>query len=490
MSLSEATALAPLEVRAHEEHEDLDQLCELAEQAQQFSPIVGLEQLDKQIWAGRHLQQPESLLLDVTGLASFFGGEEQLLFQVAQWLESQNLLGSLAIGGSIGAAWAMANYANRKSNREPRPTQQTRPDLSRIVIPVGQDSQAISNLPVAALRLEAGTVQALFRLGIRTIRELEQLPRAGMATRLGQTLLDRWDQAIGQKAEPLITLHAQPEWQIEQTLENPTEHREHIAELIRRHSSELTKRLAKRGQGALRVVCRLDLVDVAPLVMQLGLFRPTCDAEHLQLLLCGQLEQQFHERTAGPLWRLSLQATMTAPLVWQQADLFEGDALANRQQIARLVDNLSSRLGRRQVLRVKVERESQPEQTFTQRPMTGRRTDGKEQVTLKKISSRLARKRAEPSPEDPLRRPTRLFASPQAIDVVALAPDGLPARFRYQQQAFVIIKHWGPERLESGWWRGPSVRREYFRVETEHGAWWWIFRNLNSHQWFLHGVFD
>jgi protein ImuB len=122
--------------------------------------------------------------------------------------------------------------------------------------------------------------------------------------------------------------------------------------------------------------------------------------------------------------------------------------------------------------------------------MTGRRPDGAEQATVKKISSRLARHRAEPTVDDPMRRPTRLLSPPQAIEVIAVAPDGLPAQFKVHQQPHTVVQYWGPERLESGWWRGPSVRRDYYRVETEHGAWWWIYRDMQTNNFFLHGVFD
>lgn len=523
MSISEATALAALEIRPHDAHEDLDQLCNLTEQAQQFSPIVGLEQLDKKLWAGRNLLQPECLLLDVTGLASHFGGEERLLQQIAEWLYDQRYFACMAIAGTVGTAWAVANYSCRKPTAEncPPPTQLTSPSpesrsvitgncagedattnklpkridqptlRSRfVIVSSGGEATAIERLPIAGLRLTADTVQTLQRLGIQCVGQLDQLPRAGLATRLGQTLLDRWDQALGNKAEGIIALHMLPEWHLEQSLEYPTEHHATIAELVRRLSQQLTQRLANRGQGAMRLLCRLDLVDSTPLIMQLGLFRPTADAEHLQSLLIGQLEQQLRRPLPAAVWRLSIQATLTAPLVWHQTDLFEGDAVENRHQLARLVDNLSSRLGRRHVLSAYLERESQPEQACTLKPMTGRRTDGQEQATLKKLSSRLARHRAEPSTEDPLRRPTRLLSPPAEIEVLALASEGLPAKFKYHQQAYNIIQHWGPERLESGWWRGPSVRRDYFRVETEHGAWWWIFRDMHSNRWFLHGIFD
>jgi protein ImuB len=89
-----------------------------------------------------------------------------------------------------------------------------------------------------------------------------------------------------------------------------------------------------------------------------------------------------------------------------------------------------------------------------------------------------------------MRRPTRLLSPPQAIEVIALAPEGVPAQFKAQQQTYKVLQYWGPERLESGWWRGPSVRRDYFRVETEQGAWWWIYRDMQTNNWYLHGVFD
>jgi protein ImuB len=512
MSISEATALTQLEVRTHDPSEDMDHLCSLTEQAQQFSPLVGLEQLDKKLWTGRTLLQPECLLLDITGLASHFGGEQCLLTLVSDWLYEHHYFGCMAIAGNIGAAWAVANYGHRKRSSpsgktlQRRATQRTAPPTSApaapdantpsvpisqfLIVGCGQEGDALQQLPIAALRLPFETVQSLQRLGIDTIGQLSTLPRAGMSSRLGQALLDRWDQAVGLKSEALIALHALPEWQIDQTLEYPTEHQGTIAELVKRLSGDLARRLSARGQGAMRIVCRLDLVEATPLIMQLGLFRPSADAEHLQALLAGQLEQQLRGRRPAAVWRLSMQATLTAPLVWHQTDLFEGDAIENRHQIARLVDNLSNRLGRKNVLRCKVERESQPEQGCSLQPMTGRRPDGAQQATVKKLSSRLARNRAEPSAADPMRRPTRLLSPPLAIDVIALAAEGVPARFRVHQQVYTVLQHWGPERIESGWWRGPSVRRDYFRVESEHGAWWWLYRDLKSDLWYLHGVFD
>ncbi|MEZ6076180.1 MAG: hypothetical protein R3C56_11075 [Pirellulaceae bacterium] len=520
MRLSEATALIDVDLHEHDPHEDIEALCELAEQAQQFSPLVGLEQLDKKPWAGRWLLQPECLLLDVTGIAGLFGGEPQLLDAVAGWLGKQRLFGCLGLADTVGAAWALANYRTR-SPATPRDGQDSSsPDdlpACRIAIAApasnvarrsASDSVAsethdlvqytaepgvLAELPLAALRLPPETLVALQRLGLHRIGQLSQLPRAGMASRLGEQLLLRWDQATGQQAEPIITRHALPDWHLEQSLEFPTQHRETMAELVRRLARQLAERLGRRGQGALRIVCRLDLVESPPLVMQLGLFRPNADAQHLEMLLTGQLDQQLPSRWAAagapPLWRLSLQATLTAPLVWRQTELFEAGETASRGQLARLVDTLSSRLGRKAVLSASLQRESQPELACRLQPMTGRKPDGDAQQTVRKLSSRLARARGEPARDDPQRRPTQLFSPPLPIQVTSSA-SACPTRFTWRGTWLEIIEATGPERLESGWWRGPSVRRDYFRVATHQAGWWWIFRDMNTGQWFLHGAFD
>ncbi|NGP51942.1 hypothetical protein G6N75_00345, partial [Thioalkalivibrio sp. XN8] len=52
----------------------------------------------------------------------------------------------------------------------------------------------------------------------------------------------------------------------------------------------------------------------------------------------------------------------------------------------------------------------------------------------------------------------------------------------------------GPERIETGWWDGPGIARDYWVARTPAGARLWVFRErpdgTNARpQWFLHGVF-
>ena len=78
-----------------------------------------------------------------------------------------------------------------------------------------------------------------------------------------------------------------------------------------------------------------------------------------------------------------------------------------------------------------------------------------------------------------------------SFSAVAVRPGGgtastiLPSGKQYR-----LARHWGPERIETGWWRGQSAGRDYFRVETATGSRYWLFRRLRDGKWFLHGTFE
>jgi len=50
----------------------------------------------------------------------------------------------------------------------------------------------------------------------------------------------------------------------------------------------------------------------------------------------------------------------------------------------------------------------------------------------------------------------------------------------------------GPERIESGWWDGDDIARDYFVARTPKASVVWIYRErgaLQGGQWYLHGLF-
>ena len=68
-----------------------------------------------------------------------------------------------------------------------------------------------------------------------------------------------------------------------------------------------------------------------------------------------------------------------------------------------------------------------------------------------------------------------------------------PAPIGASIEAAPWVLHDGPERIESGWWDGDDVRRDYFVAETPRGERAWIYRDhrygIDDGEWFLHGWF-
>jgi protein ImuB len=78
---------------------------------------------------------------------------------------------------------------------------------------------------------------------------------------------------------------------------------------------------------------------------------------------------------------------------------------------------------------------------------------------------------------EPFRRPLWLLATPESLE----QQRGRPRR----QGPLELLR--GPERIESGWWDGADVARDYYVARDSRGSRLWIYRDVRG--WFLHGVF-
>ena len=87
-------------------------------------------------------------------------------------------------------------------------------------------------------------------------------------------------------------------------------------------------------------------------------------------------------------------------------------------------------------------------------------------------------------------RPLRLLCRPISLRSKSTAPDGPPLLFQLRNREHRVAQSWGPERIETGWWRGQVIGRDYYRIETVDGRRFWLFRRLRDGRWFLHGVFE
>src|SRR5262249_47289990 len=201
MPLAEAATLSGAHLVEHDPAADRAVLEQLAAGCEQFSPIVGLE-------------EPDNLLLDVTGLGPLFGGEQALAEQIVRAFHRRGLAVQLAIADTVGAAWAIAHYGNKKVSD------------TFSVVPRGKTEEFLASLPVAALRLPEETIEILSELGIERIAQLVALPRDALASRFDPQLLTRLNQALGLVPEAIVSHRPPPEFTAHTQLEYPTAHRE------------------------------------------------------------------------------------------------------------------------------------------------------------------------------------------------------------------------------------------------------------------------
>ena len=85
----------------------------------------------------------------------------------------------------------------------------------------------------------------------------------------------------------------------------------------------------------------------------------------------------------------------------------------------------------------------------------------------------------------------------EPIAVLYATPDGLPRRFRWRGAVHEIARAEGPERIAPEWWRerGTARLRDYYRIEDDAGARYWIYRlglagdgRGGAPEWFLQGL--
>ncbi len=437
MPLAEAMALTRAHFELHDPEADQAALLRLAAFCEQFSPAVGVEGAD-------------TLCLDITGLAPLFSGESALVRQVKQEFTRLRLDVRLAIGDTLGTAWAIAHFGEE-------------------IAAIAHGYGAIAKLPVVALRLSDDLIDRLAELGCLTIGQLLKLPRSALASRFDLQLLQRLDEAAGIIAEPIVSHRPPPEIVAETTLEYPVDNRNALNFILRELIERVSQALLERQQGAIRIECRAKCERGEPISIFVGLYRPSANPRHLLELAQMQLDQLV---LPGPISAVTLSVLLAARLAPSQQELFELSRQEGRRQVALLVDRMSNRLGRNRVLRAVFQTDAQPELAFRYEPLTG--------VTQ--------RKQKEQRPKQ-LPRPLRLEREPVPLDVLSVVPHGPPVQFDWQG-FHRVARAWGPERIQYGWWRGRYVQRDYYRVETTTGRRFWLFRRLQDGKWFLHGAFD
>ena len=404
--------------------------------ATETEALLGVAGWAAQFTPGVALEFPDGVLLEVSGSLKLFGGLESLLERLRRGLAEMGWSSVLAGAPTPRAASWLARAGKQKFIGE-----------SAELDPV------LAELPVEVLRCNDETLAAFEAIGVRTLGELRALPREGMARRFGQGLLAEFDRALGRLPDPrnFFVLPAR----FRAAIELPAEVTQAEALLFaaRRLIVQLAGFLAARSSGVQRFAFRLGHRDKPATEIAIGLVAPSRDAEHFTLLL--------RERFAGldlaePVRELALQADEVVPLAGNNLGLLLEQGKPPGDW-GHLIERLRARLGVEAVLGIANRAEHRPEHA-------GVITDLEEKQLQLYFGE----------------RPFWLLDRPKPLAEIGAVPslDG----------PLDLLA--GPERIESGWWDGEDVARDYFVARMQSEALVWIYRERRGEGgWYLHGVF-
>lgn len=352
---------------------------------------------------------PDGVWLDLTGAAHLHGGEERFCQRLHAFCRRAGFTARIAIAETPGAAHALARYG--------------REDIG--IIPHGGVLKALSPLPVAALRLESGALVAARKFGFETIADLLPVARGPLARRLGLAAIDRLDQALGGKAEPITPREDIVTPAVERRLLEPIGTAEAIAQVMHDLLRDLAEVLQRKGLGARSLrFCALR-IDGGEQVVTIGTSRPSREVAHLLRLLKLRIERI--DPGMG-LEQFRLLAPHTEPLDAENL----GAILAGESTVrdpARLVDVVAGRIGQGAVFRIAPVESHVPERAV--RPTSPIATAGSWPAW---------------------QRPVRLFARPEPLSrVIALLPDQPPRRFEWRGRSYTVVAGDGPERIHGEW---------------------------------------
>lgn len=178
----------------------------------------------------------DTIVLDIDGLESLFGSTETIARELIWRARRVGVVANVAVATNIDSAIVAA-----------------RGFCGVTVIPVGEERERLSGLPVSVLMVSAETTEILERWGIRTLGALAALPVLRLSERLGQQGVQLHALACGASRRSLVLAEPSLRFEEEMELDESVEELEPLSFLLGRLLDQLCARLEARAL-ALRAV--------------------------------------------------------------------------------------------------------------------------------------------------------------------------------------------------------------------------------------------
>lgn len=382
------------------------------------------------------IEEPNALLLEIRGSVKLFGTLEKLCAAIdARWRALSLQAHSATTPSTLAALWLARAGAGVHS------------DDSALL------SGQLAQVPLACTGWEEENLRTLRSMGVRQVGEALRLPRAGLARRIGPEALNDLDVALARQLSPRRAFVPRERFKERCDFETEVEHAAYLEKAVEPLIDRCARFLRERQAGVQRFELHLKHRELPPTVLSLGLANITSERGRLLDVTVQRLERLV---LPAPVRGMQLISGSLRALSATSLDAFAGcTGATGRDTAPQLVERLRARLGDEAVYGVCLIAEHRPEAAW-------RRV---RQLAL----NEQARRDFLPVSSADMPRPVWLLTEPQPI----LKPQVLQ----------------GPERIESGWWDGKGVARDYYVARQREGARLWVFQDRHTQCWYLHGVF-
>lgn len=382
------------------------------------------------------LYPPSALTLEVHGSLKLFGGFDALLAPVKAGLGGLGYTGLLASAPTALAAVCLARCGQERHV-------DTLQALPAVMAP----------LPLSVLDWDEKLIERFEGIGVRRLGELARLPRDGLARRFGAAAVGDLDRLFGRIPDPREPYTPPARFGQRLQLTVGVEDTTALLFVVQRLLGMLCGWLRGRGAGVQTFEISLLHGGGRTTAVPLGVRVPSREAEQLMTVV---RERFASLRLPAPVLEVGLDSLLVQPFAERSTGLFERREAGEDVD---LLDRLRARLGSDAVRGLSGVAEHRPEYAW---------------------------RYSEPGERQPVEfeqiRPLWLLPVPRGLSV----RDGRPCF-----QGGPLHLEPGRERIESGWWDGNDIARDYFIATGADGARFWVYRELSGERgWFLHGIFE
>jgi protein ImuB len=404
-------------------------LRQIATWLSQFTPMTCLEA------AGASLEVSTSLKL--------FGGIGTLAKRIRTGIGALQFHATLGIAPTPLAAYLLAKASHHAAG-------------VRMCRDATQLQARLADIPLALFAWPVDILQPLTALGFTRVKDLLMQPRAGLQRRFGDLVLGDLDRALGLIPDPRQPHQVPESFKSHIDLLFETADIERICIPVQILLNEMEGFLHARGAAVNEILIELKHDRVAKTDHRFGARNAIRKA--------GDWLRLVRERLAAqPLPDAVTDITLsTARLVPFQlkTESWLPTREIETEQWQTLLERIASRLGKECVFSVQICSDHRPERAWQTGIEGGKH---KAQTTMDKP------------------RPLLLLAEPKALVTMSGVPQ--------HHGALSLLA--GGERIETGWWDGFPVARDYFVARNPQQEICWIFCDYRQgRRWYLHGYFS